>query len=203
MKTFESFSVSTHILDLVFALDGSDSLTTDEFGKLKEFVMKSLSSYNISRENTHVGVIEYSDEVSIKLPLHQYFTIKELREAIKNIVPSRGRNAVTDEAFKIAIEDVFSITSGGRPGAAKILVLITDDPSTMTADDAASEIVEPLKKTGIQVHVVAIGNRIPPEVLKNITFSDEHVHVVPTPEELPGKTDDVVDVIDEAVQNRK
>lgn len=182
-------------------MDGSDSLTTEEFEKLKEFVIKSLCSYNISRENTHVGVIEYSDEVSIKLQLHQYFTIKDLRKAIKDIVPSRGRDAVTDEAFKVAAEDVFSITSGGRPGAAKILVVITDDP--LTTDDETSEIVEPLKKAGIQVHVVAIGNRIPQVVLKNITFSDEHIHVVPTAEQLPGKTGDVVDVIDEAIRNRK
>lgn len=192
--------MSTHVLDLVFALDGSDSLTADEFEKLKEFVIKSLSSYTISRKDTHVGVLEYSDEISIKLQLHQYFTIKELRQAINEIVPSRGRDVVTDEALKVAAEDVFSITSGGRPGAAKVLVVITDDPLTMTTDDT---IIEPLKKAGIQVHVVAIGNNVPQEVLKNITVADEHVHVVPTPEELPGKTGDVVDVIDEAVQNRK
>lgn len=192
--------MSKHVLDLVFALDGSDSLTTDEFEKLKEFVIKSLSSYTISRKDTHVGVLEYSDEISIKLQLHQYFTIKELRQAINEIVPSRGRDVVTDEALKVAAEDVFSITSGGRPGAAKVLVVITDDPLTMTTDDT---IIEPLKKAGIQVHVVAIGNNVPQEVLKNITVADEHVHVVPTPEELPGKTGDVVDVIDEAVQNRK
>lgn len=192
--------MSKHVLDLVFALDGSDSLTADEFEKLKEFVIKSLSSYTISRKDTHVGVLEYSDEISIKLQLHQYFTIKELRQAINEIVPSRGRDVVTDEALKVAAEDVFSITSGGRPGAAKVLVVITDDPLTMTTDDT---IIEPLKKAGIQVHVVAIGNNVPQEVLKNITVADEHVHVVPTPEELPGKTGDVVDVIDEAVQNRK
>ena len=188
--------MSTHVLDLVFALDGSDSLTADEFEKLKELVIKSLSSYTISRKNTHVGVLEYSDEISIKLQLHQYFTIKELRQAINEIVPSRGRGVVTDEALKVAAADVFSITSGGRPGAAKVLVVITDDPLTMTT-------IEPLKKAGIQVHVVAIGNNVPQEVLKNITVADEHVHVAPTPEELPGKTGDVVDVIDEAVQNRK
>ncbi len=194
-------SVSTHVLDLVFAVDGSNSLTTNEFENLKEFVIKSLASYNISRENTHVGVIEYSDAVSIKLPLHQYFTIQELTEAIRGIQPSRGRNVVTDEALKTAADDVFSITSGGRPGAAKVLVIITDDASS--GSQPISEAVDPLKKAGIQVHVVAIGNRVSRKELEDITSEDKRIHVVPTPENLPEKADDVADVIEEAIQNRK
>jgi hypothetical protein len=195
------FSVSTHVLDLVFALDGSDSLTKEEFENLKEFVIKSLPSYSISRENTHVGVIEYSDEVSIKLLLHQYFTIQELKEAIRGIEPSRGRGVVTDEALKTAANDVFSITSGGRPGAAKVLLVITDGAST--GNQQISEVIEPLKKAGIQIHVVAIGNRIPRKELENMTSGEDSIHVVPTAEELPGKTDDVAEHVDKAIENRK
>ena len=194
-------SVSTHVLDLVFALDGSDSLTTNEFDNLKEFVIKSLTRYNISRENTHIGVIEYSDNVSIKLPLHQYFTIQELKEAIKGIEPSRGRNVVTNEALKTAVDGVFSITSGGRPGATKVLVVITDDASS--GSQPISEAVEPLKKAGIIVHVVAIGNRVPPKELEEMTSGNESIHVVPTPEKLPEKTGDVASAVDKSIQSRK
>jgi hypothetical protein len=198
---FWILAVSTHVLDLVFALDGSDSLTESEFEKLKEFVIKSLASYNISRENTHVGVIEYSDNVFIKLPLHQYFTIQELKEAVKDIEPSRGRNVLTDEALKTAAADVFSINSGGRPGAAKVLIVITDDASS--GSQPISETVEPLKEAGIQVHVIAIGNRIPRKELEEMSFGNESIHVVPTPDKLPEKTGDVADVVDKAIRNRK
>ena len=193
--------MSSHVLDLVFALDGSDSLSTSAFENLKEFVIESLSRYTISREKTHVGVIEYSDKVNIKLPLHQYFTIQELKEAIKVIKPSGGQGVVTDDALKIAAKDVFSVASGGRPGAAKVLVVITDDSST--GSQPISEAIEPLKKAGIQVHVVAVGNRVPRKELEDMTTGNEGIHEVPTPEELPSKTDDVSDVIDEAIENRK
>ena len=201
LETEKFFLVSTHVLDLVFALDGSESLTKDEFENLKEFVIKSLPSYSISREKTRVGVIEYSDEVSIKLPLHQYFTIKQITEAVRGIEPSRGRQVVTDKALKTAADDVFSITSGGRPGAAKVLVVITDDAST--GNQAISEAVEPLKKAGIQIHIVAIGSRVPRKEQEDITSGDENIHVVPRPDELPGKAGDVADVVDKAIQNRK
>lgn len=195
------FAVSTHVLDLVFALDGSSSLAISEFEKLKEFVIKSLSSYSISRENTHVGVIEYSDEVSVKLPLHQYFTIQELKSAISEIEPSSGRGVVTDEALKTAAEEVFSVTSGGRPGAAKVLIVVTDGAST--GSQPISEAVKPLKNAGIQLHVVAIGNRIPRKELDDMATGDDNIHVVPTTDDLPGKTDDVTDAVDEGVRKRK
>ena len=151
--------MSTNVLDLVFALDGSDSLTTVQFEKLKEFVLKSLHSYDISRENTHVGVIEYSDQVSVKIPLHQFSTAQQLKEAVQNIQPSKGRGVLTDQVLDKAAKEVFSPSSGGRPGASKALVILTDDPSF--GSRPVSEAVKPLQAMGVFVTVVAIGNRVP------------------------------------------
>ena len=114
--------------------------------------------------------------------------------------PSRGLGAVTAEALKQA-ERIFSTTSGGRPGASKILIVVTDDSST--SFQPIGEAVKPLATAGILVHVVAIGVRIPFKELQDMTPGDQNIHKVATPEEVPPKATIIADAIDEAIQESK
>ena len=153
------------VLDLVFALDGSDSLTTEQFEQMKQLVKNMMDKYPLSEHGTHIGVLEYSAGVSMYMPLDYSFDQKELLNALQNLRPSRGKKVNTEKLLKAA-SMMFSFKNGGRPAASKALVILTDDKPNKDL----TEVAEPLKESGIRVHVVTIGHEVSP---------DDFVHIVP------------------------
>lgn len=174
-----SFPGPREVLDLLFAIDGSNSLTDDQFDSLKEIVKRTLKNHPISRLDTHVSVIEYSDEPTVLFYLNDTFDAKEINAMIDGIVPSKGRNAMVHKALQKAVIDVFSVSKGGRPGAAKAVVILTDGDSSRPNDlNAASKL---LKESGVRVYVVTVGDDKDKDEIKKVVSVPEDVFPLVSP----------------------
>ena len=187
--------VSREAIDLVFAIEGSEAIKND-FDNLKKTVIKMLDRYKISREDTHVGVLEFSDSTSTEIRLDAIHDTKILKRIISEIRPSEGEKVNIDKALEEAGK-MFTVKYGGRPGYPKILVLITGSKSD--GEKTLKEAVRPLKEEGIHLIVITVGNNTDPELPK-ITPNVERVD---DSENLPNKTDDLVDKINKKVEKRK
>jgi Mg-chelatase subunit ChlD len=141
-----------------------------------------LEDHKISRLNTHVSVIEYSDEATVLIYLNDTFDGKELNTRIDRVVSSKGRNAMVHKALEEA-NNVFSINNGGRPGAAKAVVILTDGDSSSLSDlEAASK---SLRDSGTRVYVVRIGDTKDQDEVTKIVSVPEDVFPVVDPSVLP------------------
>lgn len=121
------FLVPREFLDVVFALDGSNSLTTEQFNNLKAYVKETIKKLSVSKDETHVGLIEYSDAVTVEFKLNDDFDKKSLNLLVDRVSPSRGMKAVTDKVLADAVNVIFSVNQGGRSGANKVLIILTDE----------------------------------------------------------------------------
>ena len=99
-------------LDLVFAIDGSDSLLPEQFDHLKQLIKKMIDEYTISEDATRVGVLEYSDKVSREINLNDFYQTWKLKDAVDNIKASNNKGAVTDEVLRKAAEEMFTPENG-------------------------------------------------------------------------------------------
>ena len=145
------------VIDLVFAIEGTRRMKEDGFTEAKEFIKNMVqSNYTISKDGTHVGIVEYSEEPSIKLRLDETFDEDVIQNVIKNMTPSAGENANLDEALDKSINKMFSVSMGGRPSAKKILVVIA--ASNTTGKEALKKSSKPLKERGVRVYVVSLGS---------------------------------------------
>ena len=141
-----------------------------------------LKDYQISQLDTHVSIIEYSDEPTVVVYLNDTFNAKELNARIDRIVPSKGANAMVCKALE-KVSDVFSVTNGGRPGAAKAVVILTDGDSSRTDDlDTASK---SLKDSGIRIYVVTIGDKTDQDKVVEVVSVPEDVFPAVDPSDLP------------------
>ena len=175
-------------------MDGSNSLTRTQFESIKNLVSNTLDRYTISPEETQVAVIEYSDRPAVLISLNDYKDRSTLQEAIDNIQPSRGQNTATDEALKLAADHVFSPERGSRLGLPKALILVTDDKST--GIQSLSDAAEPLRKKGVPVFVVTIGDRYDVEEIKDLNPSPNHVVSVDEPEDMENLGPKITNTID-------
>ena len=171
------------VLDLVFAIDGSNSMTTADFTRLKETVKRIIEKQRISPLDTHVAVVEYSDRPSVQIYLGDTFDRKELNERLDLIPPSLGQNAIVEKALDVIAKDVLSVAKGGRPGAAKILVILSDGDSSEVKrlENAANQ----LKDSGVKVYVVSIGDRTDPDGIMGVVTTSENIFVTPDASKTP------------------
>ena len=186
---------------MVFALDGSESLAEKGFDKIKDLVKTMIDNYTISEEETHVGIIEFSDKANVILPLNKLFEPTSIKHQVQRVIPSGGKKTVTDEALRKSADEVFDVTSGGRPGSTKVLIIVTDGKST--GKEPPKRAVQPVKEKGIRVYVVNIGEDTDKDELEDIVPTDKNIYPVKNPNELPDVGSKLVGDIDGDIKKRK
>jgi hypothetical protein len=188
-------------LDLAFALDGSDSLTEEEFENLKQFATSVVQSYDISPLDTRVAVLEYSNTPRIVSKLSDGVSAGAVIQTIKNVAPSRGISSVTSEALEEAARNIFTAEAGARIGIPKALILVTHSKSPNLVQ--VSQAVRRLRAAGVRVYVVGVGSRVDAYEMKSIAAGESAVFPVQRPDEVPGIADDVVRSINQNIKRRK
>ena len=188
-------------LDLIFALDGSQSVGEGGFKNIKSLVLTMLDNYNISESGTHVGVIEFSNQANVVFPLNQLFDSTLIKDQVQRIVSSGGKETVTDEVLRKLANEVFDAKSGGRPGASKVLIIITDGKST--GEEPPKRAVKPVKEKGVRVYVVNIGEDTDKDELEDIVPTEKNIYPAKTTTQLPSIAPKLVEDIDKDIKKRK
>ncbi len=161
-------------MDIGFLLDGSGSVGNLGFRRVLNFVNQVVSSFNISGETAQVGVTEFSNKPVIQIKLDNFRNSKLLQDEISKIVDSGGRTR-TDSALRIMSQEFFTYEKGSRAGVPKVLVVVTDGRSTGT--EPLSEAVKGLRKKGVIIYSVGIGDRISMQELKDISRTERDIFI--------------------------
>nr|XP_022308913.1 protein PIF-like [Crassostrea virginica] len=112
----------SHPMDVVFVLDGSDSVTPVNFDKVKKFTADIVNQFDLGQAKVHVGVIEFSTFIGRVIQLGQVNNLDMLRFLISNISMSNDGTG-THKALK-RMREMFR--ERGRPEVPRIGVVITD-----------------------------------------------------------------------------
>ncbi|CAI9605946.1 unnamed protein product, partial [Staurois parvus] len=76
-----------------------------------------------------VGVLQYGEIAVHEWSLKDYTTSREVIDAAKNISRQEGRETRTAFAIHKACSEAFSPERGGREGATRLLIVVTDGES--------------------------------------------------------------------------
>ncbi|XP_041644456.1 integrin alpha-2-like [Cheilinus undulatus] len=153
-------------MDIVIVLDGSNSIYP--WDPMTLFLEKLIPALDIGPENTQVSVIQYGVNARFEFPLKQYKTKEEAIAAASRITQMYGSSTNTFHAIRYASQWGFHHSNGGRPNAAKVLVVVTDGESHDSAfrDDVIAECEkQSITRFGIAVLGYYIRNQIDTENL--------------------------------------
>ena len=160
------FLVSKNVVDLAFVIEGSKNISPKQFTEFKNFVKSTIDKFQISESETHVSVVEYSDEPTVVITFNDYTSPDRLKEAVDRIQPSRGEGVVTDRALRLLASDVFKPGRGSRHGVPKVVMVLTGSKST--GSEPLKDAAKPLLDRGARVYVIYSGKKADPD-LRNIT----------------------------------
>ncbi|XP_034753831.1 collagen alpha-1(XXI) chain isoform X3 [Etheostoma cragini] len=139
--------------DLVFILDGSWSVEDVNFEIVKRWLVNITTSFNIGQKFTQVGVVQYSDDPVLEIPLGKHSSTKDLIKAMESI-EYMGGNTRTGAAIKFATDKLFGLSERGPSGISRIAVVLTDGKS----QDEVLKAAEVARKKGVILFAIGVGS---------------------------------------------
>ena len=189
-----SFSVCLGETDLAFLMHSSMTRGED-FQEAKNFVWSVIQNFDISNNDTQVGLIRFSTQASVIFNF-QFSTDSDvllLKEMVDNIAFAEGSDSQTERALQLARTDLFSAKGGSRPDVPKILVVIIYGKSENLLAVARASMA--LKRNHVTIIVVGIGDNVNIEELLTMSSGFDNSISVRTFKELKKRVGRIKDKI--------
>ncbi|XP_070622777.1 integrin alpha-10 [Erythrolamprus reginae] len=139
-------------MDIVIVLDGSNSIYP--WYEVQNFLSNILSKFFIDPEQIQVGVLQYSEVAVHEWTLKDYKTAEEVIEAAQNISRQEGLETRTASAIHKACTEAFSPERGGREGATKLMIVLTDGESH--DGEELEDALEECEKRNVTRYAIAV-----------------------------------------------
>lgn len=138
--------------DIIFLIDGSESISSEDFEKIKDFVKRMVNQSNIGADKIQIGLLQFSSTPREEFTLKNNYSSKdEMCRAISNVTQINS-GTETGKALNFTLP-FFDISQGGRPGVHQYLIVITDG-------DSHDDIVSPakaLRDRNIIIFAIGVG----------------------------------------------
>ncbi|XP_078693733.1 von Willebrand factor A domain-containing protein 2-like [Branchiostoma floridae x Branchiostoma belcheri] len=157
-------------VDLVFVLDGTGSVGADNFERMKTFVQKMISDFEIGSEATRIGVVVYSHRAELAISLDAFEDGGALQDAVAAIAYPGGYTR-TGAAIDYTTTSAFSTRNGAREGVVRVAIILTDGISY----DDPSEPAQSMRKAAIITYAVGIGSNLDRDQLDVIAGVPENL----------------------------
>uniref|UniRef100_H3CVZ9 Integrin, alpha 11a n=1 Tax=Tetraodon nigroviridis TaxID=99883 RepID=H3CVZ9_TETNG len=138
-------------MDIVIVLDGSNSIYP--WYEVQAFLINILQKFYIGPEFTgQVGVLQYGEKVVHEFKLSDYKSVEEVVKRARSINQRGGEETNTALGINVACSQAFK--HGGRRGAKKVMIVITDGESHDSAD--LQQVIKDCEKDGITRYAIAV-----------------------------------------------
>lgn len=140
--------------DIVFLIDGSTSITPENFQQIQNFLRNVIRTLDIGANKVRIGVVQYSNDPQTEFLLKAHPDKKSLLAAVDKIVRKEG-GTETGKAIDFIRTQLFTHAAGSRvfQGVPQIAVVITDGAS----GDSVIEPAQKLRDSGVIVFAIGVG----------------------------------------------
>ncbi|XP_068954318.1 integrin alpha-11 [Petaurus breviceps papuanus] len=137
-------------MDIIIVLDGSNSIYP--WVEVQHFLINILKKFYIGPGQIQVGVVQYGEDVVHEFHLNDYRSVKDVVEAASHIEQRGGTETRTAFGIEFARSEAFQ--KGGRKGAKKVMIVITDGESHDSPD--LEKVIEDSEKDNVTRYAVAV-----------------------------------------------
>ncbi|XP_049634566.1 integrin alpha-11 [Suncus etruscus] len=137
-------------MDIIIVLDGSNSIYP--WVEVQHFLINILKKFYIGPGQIQVGVVQYGEDVVHEFHLNDYKSVKDVVEAASHIEQRGGTETRTAFGIEFARSEAFQ--KGGRKGAKKVMIVITDGESHDSPD--LEKVIQQSEKDNVTRYAVAV-----------------------------------------------
>uniref|UniRef100_A0AAV2ME79 non-specific serine/threonine protein kinase n=1 Tax=Knipowitschia caucasica TaxID=637954 RepID=A0AAV2ME79_KNICA len=140
--------------DLVFLLDQSGSIQSNDYQTMKNFTGELVRSFTISQDQVRVALAQFSSSFEHQLYLNEKNTEEKV---VEHILGLRQLGGGTNIGHALnSLQQYFTAARGSRKAqqVSQNLILITDGESQDAVEDAALR----LRSSGVELFVIGVGH---------------------------------------------
>ncbi|NWU31269.1 ITA11 protein, partial [Dyaphorophyia castanea] len=137
-------------MDIIIVLDGSNSIYP--WVEVQHFLINILKKFYIGPGQIQVGVVQYGEDVVHEFHLNDYRSVKEVVAAASHIEQRGGTETRTAYGIEFARSEAFR--KGGRKGAKRVMIVITDGESHDSPD--LEKVIEDSERDNVTRYAVAV-----------------------------------------------
>lgn len=141
------------MIDVMLVLDGSTSVSTPNFEKVKDFARGLVEKLPLDEHRTRVSVSQFGTSAEVVFKFYRGTNLAKVRSYIKNIKQINGGTR-TDRALKSALDEL----AQARNASAKVIVLLTDGHSDEPSK--TMEMAEKIHQQNINTFAIGVGNDV-------------------------------------------
>jgi len=142
----------TDSIDLMFVLDGSGSISSNDFTAMKNFVNNVLSAFTISSSGAKAGVIQFSSQGQGKVEQTLAGDALAIKAAVSAMTEIGGSTDI-QEGLDLANTE---LTKNGRANIPKVIIFLTDGVHNQPGNPSYAAQVA--KNAGSTIFAVGVGN---------------------------------------------
>ncbi|XP_035425311.1 integrin alpha-11 isoform X1 [Cygnus atratus] len=139
-------------MDIIIVLDGSNSIYP--WVEVQHFLINILKKFYIGPGQIQVGVVQYGEDVVHEFHLNDYRSVKDVVAAASHIEQRGGTETRTAYGIEFARSEAFQ--KGGRKGAKRVMIVITDGESHDSPD--LEKVIEDSEKDNVTRYAVAVSS---------------------------------------------
>ncbi|XP_064133384.1 collagen alpha-4(VI) chain-like [Loxodonta africana] len=155
--------------DVIFLIDGSESISSKDFEKMKKFMERMVNISNIGPDEVQIGLLQFSTEPQEEFVLNRYSSKVDIRRAIL-AVQQMSDGTHTGKALNFTLP-FFDSSRGGRPSVHQYLIVITDG----VAKDSVTIPAKALRDRNIIIFAIGVGEAKNSQLLE-ITNDQDKVY---------------------------
>ncbi|XP_064200312.1 collagen alpha-6(VI) chain-like [Anguilla rostrata] len=189
------------VADIVFLVDGSWSIGTENFQQIRAFLVSLVDSFGVGPDQVRIGLVQYSTKPVTEFLLNAYTDKQEILQHIQNL-PYRGGGTKTGLGLEFMLSHHFAERFGSRAneGVPQFAVVITDGQS----QDNIKQPAEMVKRRGITLYAIGIKDAVLEELQEIASDPDDkHVYSVSDFAALQGISQSVIQVLCTTVEEAK
>ncbi|XP_059338453.1 integrin alpha-11 [Ammospiza nelsoni] len=137
-------------MDIIIVLDGSNSIYP--WVEVQHFLINILKKFYIGPGQIQVGVVQYGEDVVHEFHLNDYRSVQDVVAAASHIEQRGGTETRTAYGIEFARSEAFR--KGGRKGAKRVMIVITDGESHDSPD--LEKVIEDSERDNVTRYAVAV-----------------------------------------------
>lgn len=189
------------VADIVFLVDGSWSIGTENFQQVRDFLVSLVESFDVGPDKVRIGMVQYSTNAYTEFLLNTYTDKQDILQQIQNL-PYRGGGTKTGLGLEFMLNEHFVEKAGSRANerVLQFAVVITDGQS----QDSVKQHAEMVKRHGITLYAIGIKDAVLEELQEIASDPDDkHVYSVSDFAALQGISQSVIQVLCTTVEEAK
>ena len=155
-------------MDVVIAMDTSDSISNNDFGRMRSFVRDLVEFWDIGPNFVRVGIVRFGRRADNLFYLDTFDDADDLDDAIKDIDHLEESQRNISGAIRATHYEQFLFDNGDRFGVEDVFIIITDGEATLDAGRTESDAIN-AREDGIRIYAIGVTDSVNEDDLKIIS----------------------------------